>query len=100
MGAYGHGFPTEEGRRIRKGYYPATRMDCYAFKKLYTDESSIPLKVCMTPVLIIDTPISVCFDTLFLPTKFIEKRRQRQRDLEPAGGAYVAPEAGAPSAHP
>jgi uncharacterized protein YceK len=81
MAAYGPGYPTEEGRAMRRQYYPAVRGDCYAMRRLYREASTLGAKVILTPLLIVDFPISACFDTIAWPFKFVERRTETETQV-------------------
>jgi uncharacterized protein YceK len=53
--------PSPEGEQIRKCWFPAVATDICAI-----DEQPI-----LSPIFIIDMPISTCVDTLFLPARTI-----------------------------
>ena len=67
------GDPKPECREIKAGYFPATKTDIYGIKKLNNEDASIPLRIVGTPLLIVDLPISLCYDILDAPFKCIKR---------------------------
>ena len=91
------GYPKPEYREIRKGYFPATKTDVVAIKGLYTNDTTIPLRIVGTPLFIIDMPFSLCYDIIDAPFKSIEKAHSRKsKRLEQWGPGYPPQGVGSP----